>query len=73
MNVNGCVDKAHEGKPLKEIIKCSVDALEGVGEKTKEVRPSSARSVVVVPSLSFLLRARIACARAKISFGSVWR
>ena len=38
MNVNAAVDKEHHGKTLQEIIKCDVTALEGIGEKTKEVR-----------------------------------
>lgn len=37
-NVNGLVDKEHHGKTLKEIIKLDVAALDGVGEKMKEVR-----------------------------------
>lgn len=33
MNINNAVDKAFEGKPLKEIANAPVDALQGLSEK----------------------------------------
>jgi len=37
MNINKCVDKAHEGKSLKEIIKLPPSALQGLGNSADEM------------------------------------
>jgi hypothetical protein len=37
LSINGVVDKEHHSKSLKEIIKCDVSALVGIGDKQKEV------------------------------------
>jgi hypothetical protein len=37
MNINKAVDKAYEGKSLKELVNAPVDALQGVSEKGAEL------------------------------------
>lgn len=36
MNLNKALDKAHEGKPLKELVDAPVDAIEGISKGDAE-------------------------------------
>ena len=37
MNINKCLDKAYEKKPLKELVNAPVSALQGVSEGDEEL------------------------------------
>jgi len=37
LNINGALDKAHENKPLREVIKLPPSALQGLAEKADEI------------------------------------